>query len=551
MNLQKNKNIFIAFAIFIITFFILIISKLNSGADEIKGESLDKLLSKIHVTESSLQKAPIDINDSDLYNELPEINKYPLVVQGTGEIDIEIFTSGEKGAQSGTDSWLTTCADSFNKENYTTSDGKTISISLRSVSSGLAADYIISGKYLPDLYTPSNILFGEYASANGGNLEIYKDRLVGNTAGLLFKKDSDYKKIEDILNDVMNGKINIGYTNPQTSATGLNLLVNFLKIYGNDDVNSAEAENAFSKFNNNIPFVAYTTQQMVSSASNGTLDGMVTEYQAYINDDNLTRNYKFIPFGLRHDNPLYIVNKNSKSKSELEAIDIITEYLLSNKCQSLANKCGFNENNDYKDSYSTDGIEITRSLKVYKKTKDSGRDIIAVFIADCSGSMDGAPIMELKNSLSNGMKYINENNQIGLISYSTNVNIEVPISAFDMTQKSYFQGAINRMQAGGATHSYEAVCVALKMIEEAKVNNPDAKCMIFLLSDGYANGKFEIKTIKKAVLDSEVPIYTIGYTNEADTKSLKELSDINEATIINADSDDIVYKIKSLFNAQL
>ena len=43
----------------------------------------------------------------------------------------------------------------------------------------------------------------------------------------------------------------------------------------------------------------------------------------------------------------------------------------------------------------------------------------------------------------------------------------------------------------------------------------------------------------------------IGQTSEADTKSLKELSDINEATIINADSDDIVYTIKSLFNAQL
>ena len=217
-------------------------------------KTLDELLERVDYTSATPVKASITLADTSLYDELPEIDKYPLIVDGHGQIDIEIFTSGEK-AGSGNDSWLIDCADTFNRANYTTTNGETISLSVRSVSSGLAADYIISNKYLPDLYTPSNELFGEYAMANGGRLELYDSKLVGNTAGLLVKKDSEYKDVESILNAVMDGKINIGYTNPQTSATGLNLLIEILKTFGNNNVSSDTAADAFAKFNNNIPFV--------------------------------------------------------------------------------------------------------------------------------------------------------------------------------------------------------------------------------------------------------------------------------------------------------
>ena len=74
---------------------------------------------------------------------------------------------------------------------------------------------------------------------------------------------------------------------------------------------------------------------------------------------------------------------------------------------------------------------------------------------------------------------------------------------------------------------------------------------MFVLSDGYANGNLSIDKIKGAVEEEQIPIYTIGYTEEADTEELKKLSDINEAASMSADSDDVVYKIKSLFNSQL
>ena len=502
------------------------------------GKSLEQLYKNVKVNEATPQKGTISLGTNNLYDELPEIDKYPLAVTGKGDIDIEIFTSGEKAGKDN-DSWLIDVANKFNSSGSTV-NGRTVSMSVRSVASGTAADYIISNKYVPDLYTPSNTLFGEYAKTNGGSLEMYDERLVGNTAGILIKKGT-YSDFDSIIKAVQDNQINVGYTNPQTSATGLNLLLTLLK----------DGTENFTSFNKNIPYVAYTTQQMRDSASNGSLDGMLTEYQAYINDSNLTSMYDFIPFGVRHDNPVYICDKDLKTQDELDAIKMVVDYCKSSEMQKIATSKGFNANDDYKPDLEFSGAEVTQGLETYKKEKDNGRDIIAVFVADCSGSMDGEPMQQLKSSLSNGLSYINDNNYVGLVSYSNSVTVELPIAQLDLNQRSYFQGAIDNMNAIGGTSTYEALVVAAKMIQDEKVNHPDAKCMIILLSDGYANGDLTISDIQNPIKDSEIPIYTISYGSDADRDELQAVSNINEAASINADSDDITYKLKNLFNSQL
>lgn len=490
----------------------------------------------------------IQITDTNLYDELPEITKYPLQVEGNGDIDIEIFTSGEKAGKD-TDRWMIEVAEDLNRSNLTLPDGQSVSCSVRSIGSGLGADYILSGKAVPDLYNPSNELFGDYAIANGAPMEIIQNRLVGNTAGILVRKNTGYDTPDDIINAVLSGELHLGYTNPQNSATGINLLLYLLQQNGG--VDSEDAKTALQNFNANVPFIAHTTQQMTTSAANGSFDSIVSEYQAYINDQNLTNLYKFIPFGLRHDNPVYITDKANKDAARKEAALLVLDYMNSEKSQNLAAKYGFNANDDYVSSYSTYGAEVGRALNVYKQAKDAGKDIIAVFVADCSGSMNGTRIMEMKQSLSNGMQYINENNLIGLVSYSNEVTIELKIDRFNLDQKAYFQGAIDRMQGTGSTYSYEALCVAMDMIRDAQQLYPDAKPMIFLLSDGESNGYYNLSDMEDIIKKSSIPIYTIAYTEDADASELKELSGINEAANIKAGSDDIIYEIKSLFNSKL
>ena len=71
--------------------------------------------------------------------------------------------------------------------------------------------------------------------------------------------------------------------------------------------------------------------------------------------------------------------------------------------------------------------------------------------------------------------------------------------------------------------------------------------MLFVLSDGQSNGS--LNSVRSYIENLKTPIYTIGYN--ANIKALEEISSINEAASINADTDDIVYALKNLFNAQM
>jgi Ca-activated chloride channel family protein len=75
--------------------------------------------------------------------------------------------------------------------------------------------------------------------------------------------------------------------------------------------------------------------------------------------------------------------------------------------------------------------------------------------------------------------------------------------------------------------------------------------MLFLLSDGQVNCGYEMNDIREVVDASNIPVYTIAYGDEADSNELGNLSSINEAAAINASSEDVIYKIKSLFNSEM
>ena len=89
------------------------------------------------------------------------------------------------------------------------------------------------------------------------------------------------------------------------------------------------------------------------------------------------------------------------------------------------------------------------------------------------------------------------------------------------------------------------------MIEDAKAQNPNAKVMLFLLSDGQCNEGYSFDEISTVMDVLDIPICTIAYGEDADKDELSRLSSINEAATINANSDDVVYKIKSLFNSEM
>jgi len=523
-------------------------------SEESAGKSLEKIVKNIEPQSVEPVKEAVEFDETSEETELPEIDTFPLSVVGDGEVDIEILSSPEKAGED-LDGWLNQAAEAFNREGIEVG-GIKASVSVRKFDSGTMVDYIASDKYVPDAISPSNIYWGKMLEAKGVKIEMITDRIAGNVPGIVLSKDK-YQELMDkygainmktITQATADGELSMGYTNPLASSTGLNFLVQTLYTYDPKNILSDAAVEGFNTFQNNVPFVAFTTMQMRSAAESGSLDGFIMEYQSYAKDSSLQREYQFTPFGVRHDNPVYALGDLSAEKKEV--LDKFVEYCKNDENQALAEECGFNGLNDYKaECPDFSGDDLLAAQKLWKSNKDGGTPVLAVFVTDISGSMEGEPITALKTSLINSMQYINKTNYVGLVSYNDGVYINLPIEQFDLNQQAYFKGSVNQLSAGGGTATFDGIAVGVDMLLKAMETYPDAKPMLFVLSDGDSNVGHSLNDVESILATYHIPVYTIGYN--ADIAALEKISSINEAASINADTEDVIYKLKNLFNAQM
>jgi len=135
-------------------------------------------------------RANIRLTKTNLSSLLPELDDYPIVVgrRDSQSIEsVEIFTSSEK-AGTGRDAFYVEMAQIFNREQVKLSNGKTAVISIRKIASGLGAQFMLAGRYIPDAFSPSNLLWGEMLNADGIQLDTIAETTAPNTAGIIVKK---------------------------------------------------------------------------------------------------------------------------------------------------------------------------------------------------------------------------------------------------------------------------------------------------------------------------------------------------------------------------
>ena len=515
-------------------------------------KDLNKLYAQLNVKKLTPKK-DIEYTESN-YSVLPDISEYPFVVNPTTDNFLTIYSSPEK-AGTGYESWLIDVANKFNSSGITV-NGVPVSVGIRSISSGLACDFIASKKYTPDVLAPSNELWGDLLSEKGIKTTLVEKRIAGNVAGVVISKSKNDElarkynnvDVQAIINGVINNEITIAYTDPYASSTGINFVLTVLNLFDSENPASENAIAQFKNFQENIPFTAYNTLQMKESAQSGNLDGFLLEYQTFANSPDLQASYVFIPFGVRHDQPIYEIGELSELKKQItkEFVD----YCKTTESQNLASEKGFNKLEDYSfENGFSKKVQIQKAQEIWKQEKTGSKGLTAVFVADTSGSMEGSPLLKLKASLNQAINFIGSDADIGFVTFSDNVNIAVPIAKFDETQKSYFSNAVKNLRANGNTAMFDAIVVAEKMLMEAQAQNPDTRLMLFVLTDGETNRGYEYEDIEEITRGIKVPIYTIGYN--ADIDVLKQISNINEAASMNAETDNIIYRLESLFNSQM
>ncbi len=493
---------------------------------------------------------------------LPDISTFRLVVdpgRNDDSVVAEIFASSEKSG-SGTDGWMVEVAKSFNAAGQTLANGKAVRIAVRQIASGTGYEYIASGKYRPEGFCPSNAVWAEMARAQGAELDTVADRLLGNIAGVVMKTAvADGLKagkpdiaVTDLVDAAIEGKVVLGYTNPFSSATGLNFLLTVLQTFAQGQESgmlSTEAASAFEQFQKSVPFVALTTTQMRDSVEQDrSLDAFVMEYQTFVQTPSLRSGYEFVPFGLRHDNPLFAVKPLSPEKREV--LEGFAKYALGPEPQALATRYGFNPEIEWTPPFQEpSGKTAIAAQRLWKQRKNAGRPIAAVFLADVSGSMAGSRIEQLRQALIEGGGFIAPDNAIGLVTFSSHVTLQVPIRPYGLLQKAAFQTAARRLEAGGDTAMYNGVVVALQMLVDYHKQHPDARPMLFVLTDGETNRGLVFDQVQAIVAGLGIPVYTVGF--DADIGELARLSGLVESATLNASEADLRYKLGALLNAQM
>lgn len=144
------------------------------------------------------------------------------------------------------------------------------------------------------------------------------------------------------------------------------------------------------------------------------------------------------------------------------------------------------------------------------KTDQQRPPINVVIVLDKSGSMKGEKIDNARKAAIDAIQRLRADDIVSIVTYDTTVNVLVP--ATKLTDKSVFQQAIERVQAGGGTALFAGVSKGAaeirKFIDQERVNR------IILLSDGLANegpsSPSELGALGASLMKESISVSTLG-----------------------------------------
>lgn len=522
-------------------------------------KQLDRLADEIDwvddpVTRSASIPPPSGAN---LANTLPPLDEFPLTAEARGADEvIEIWSSTEKSGED-SDGWMREVAEDFNNAGVTLADGSTAGVDLRYIASGTGYQFLARGQELPHAFTPSNELWIEMASEFQTMTEVLATT-VPNVAGIVMKEETaDELRTtfgdltpEVLVDAVIAGDLVMGYTDPFASSTGLNFLLTVLdSIAGGDQskLTDPAVASVFEQFQRQVPFVALTTLQMRDSVENdtGTLDTFVMEWQTFSNTASLDSGWEFIPFGVRHDSPLYAVGDLSAAQSEVLAA--FADFSQQPEYQELAVDYGFDPEPFEPTVDTPNGATLIAVQNVWKDKKDGGRAVSTVFVVDVSGSMEGTRISAVRRAMLSAREFIKPTTQVGVVEFNDTAYKRLDIADFDLNQQARYAGLAEDLSPGGGTAMYDGIVLGLKMLDEQRTLDPDLKTILVVLTDGETTDGLEFDEVDNVIAGLRIPVYTVGF--EADLDELGRVSSLVEAASIDASEEDVEFKIAALFNA--
>jgi Ca-activated chloride channel homolog len=160
-----------------------------------------------------------------------------------------------------------------------------------------------------------------------------------------------------------------------------------------------------------------------------------------------------------------------------------------------------------------------------------------LLVLDISGSMSGDKLNQVKAAGAAALNVLSPNDELGLWTFSDQIYKLVPIAPVGPNQAELARH-IAVLEAGGGTALYRATSDAIGEVESgwdpARIN------AVVLLTDGQnsdpgdSNLSALLRSLESQPAASTVPVFTIGYGQDADLGTLKQISQASTGRSYNA-----------------
>ncbi len=513
----------------------------------------------------------------DIVEPLPDLESFPLYAaqptQDPNTVTLEIFSSSEKAnVGKANERWLVDVAEQFNEQNITVTSGEQIQVAIRKIASGTAARLLSAQVAQPAGYSPSNDLWVQMIESAGVETIPMIDQLVPNTAGWVVQ-DQVYQTLvaegdvsfEALLDQILSGQVAVGYPNPYSSSTSLNLLYTlFWDAAGHQtladqltltDLQSPQVNSVFNAFQQQVLITTHTTLdlQEIFIRDPDELQAFPLEYQNYQTLITLPgfEDVKFIPFGIPHHNPLVGFGWNTPTTQE--ALTLFGEFATSPLMQQLGTEQGFIET-PYLEQTNyppiPEGEVLTAAQTYWKGQKDAGRTVYMMIVIDVSGSMEGLPLKAVQEGLRIASREINSGNHVGLIAFNANPTYLLPLAPFDMLQHQRLLAAIDNLRADGGTAMYDGMMVALADLMQQAATDPNGRYYLLVLSDGQTNEGFAFDQIQQILEYSNIRVYPIAY-GDVNMAEMEAIAALRESTVQVGTPENVQSLLKGLLQTNL
>ncbi|MDJ0649564.1 MAG: VWA domain-containing protein [Xenococcaceae cyanobacterium MO_188.B19] len=537
-----------------------------------------KLLPKISVATSLIpDEVALRYTTDGIQAPLPSIEQFPLYAAQPSNnpkvVYLEIFSSSEKAnVKKQNERWLVEVAEAFNRQRKTLSSGEVIQVGVRKIPSGTAVRLLAANKVQPAGYSPSNDLWVAMLSNQEIKPTYIVPRLVPNVAGFVVQEKvyrelaaSGEVNFDRLLNAIASGKLAVGYPNPYSSSTALNLLYSiFWRGAGHQqdgepltiaELESPQVKSVFQNFQKQVLITTTTTLdlQEIFIRDQDKLQAFPLEYQNYQQLKKVPGFEKtaFIPFGIPHNNPL--VGFSWNTAKQRQALQKFAEFATSPAMKKLAQQQGFRET-EYLNAPNLPPIParevLTTGQSFWKVQKDAGRTVYLMAVIDTSGSMEGKPLAQVKEGLRVASQEINPGNYLGLISYSDQPREMLAFAPFDEMQHKRFLAAIDNLRADGGTAMYDGMMVGLAKLIEQKKANPNGRFYLLVLTDGKTNRGLVFNQVQDVLNYSGVRVYPIAY-GDVNQEELSVIAAVRESTVKTGTPENVQELLKSLFQTNL